>query len=112
MKPDQLITSQGTVTARYNNKKEPTPQVTALPGISTYWPLPCVSCRAIKPGAIPTASAVKNNQSRKVIVFPLFLMHFIENSQDYVSEFKFVHKIFRDRQIAKLAGLVKRGRGG
>jgi hypothetical protein len=70
IKPDQLITSQGTVTARYNNKKEPTPQVTALPGISTYWPLPLVSCRAMKPGAIPTASAVKNNHSRKVNVFP------------------------------------------
>jgi hypothetical protein len=69
-KPLQLNTNQGTVTARYNNKKEPTPQVTALPGISTYWPLPLVSCRAMKPGAIPTASAVKNNHNRKVNVFP------------------------------------------
>lgn len=69
MKPVQLITSHGTVTARYSNKKEPTPQVTALPGISTYWPLPLVSCRAMKPGAIPTASAVKNNHSKKVNVF-------------------------------------------
>ena len=76
MKPDQLITSQGTVTARYNNKKEPTPQVTALPGISTYWPLPLVSCRAMKPGAIPTASAVKNNHSRKFNVFPPCLYAF------------------------------------
>lgn len=72
MEPVQLITSQGTVTARYNNKKEPTPQVTALPGISTYWPLPLVSCRAMKPGAIPTASAVNNNHSRKVNCVPSF----------------------------------------
>src|SRR5205085_5039398 len=69
MRPVQLITSHGTVTARYNNKKEPTPQVTALPGISTYWPLSLVSCRAMKPGAIPAASAVKNNHNKKVIVF-------------------------------------------
>ena len=76
MKPDQLITSQGTVTARFNNKKEPTPQVTAFPGMSTYWPLPLVSCRAMKPGAIPTASAVKNNHSRKFNVFPPCLYAF------------------------------------
>ena len=68
--PVQLITSQGTVTARYNNKKEPTPQVTALPGMFTYWPLPLESCRAIKPGAIPTASTVNSNHSKKVKVFP------------------------------------------
>src|SRR5262249_16201903 len=35
MRPVQLITSQGIVTARYTSKKEPTPQVTAFPGIST-----------------------------------------------------------------------------
>lgn len=76
IRPDQLITNQGTVTARYSNKKEPTPQVTALPGISTYWPLPLVSCRAMKPGAIPTASAVKSNHSRKFNVFPPCLYAF------------------------------------
>src|SRR5262249_23946331 len=66
----QLTTSQGTVTARYTSKKEPTPQVTALLGISTPWPRPLVSCRAMKPGGMPTANAVKSNHSRKVIVFP------------------------------------------
>src|SRR5262245_770647 len=70
MRPVQLITSQGAVTARYTSKKEPTPQVTAFPGISTPWPRPLVSCRAMKPGGMPAASAVKSNHSRKVIVFP------------------------------------------
>jgi len=33
-------------------------------------------------------------------------MHFIEDFQHYVSEFKFVHKTFRDHKIANLTGLV------
>jgi len=65
IRPVQLITSQGTVTARYTSKKEPTPQVTAFPGTSTPWPRPLVSCRAMKPGGMPTASAVKSNNSRR-----------------------------------------------
>jgi hypothetical protein len=47
-----------------------------LPGISTYWPLPLVSCRAMKPGAIPTANAVNKSHSRKFNVFPPCLYAF------------------------------------
>src|SRR5215510_5610533 len=70
MRPDQLTTSQGTVTARYTSKKEPRPQDTALSGISTYWPRPLVSCRATNPGRAQAASAVKNNHNIKVIMLP------------------------------------------
>lgn len=98
MKPDQLIISQGTVTARYNNKKEPTPQVTALPGISTYWPLPLVSCRAMKPGAIPTASAVNNNHSRKVNVFSP-LVEMCPHAADKYNLYGFIHFFHKNNSL-------------
>lgn len=69
VEPVQLSTVQGTVTPRYNNKKEPTPHRMACPGTSTYFPLPFVSCRAMKPGTSQAVSTVKSNQSRKVTLF-------------------------------------------